>query len=563
MVIKSKNTRFIIEDQQNDFIYQKSKSNLNISFNRISFIFFVFFIITIIYSIHSLHLGSRKSKNIEINYLNLETNNLYRADITDREGNYLAKTISSIDVGISPSKIIDVKKLIINLKFIFPDKNYENVKNKIKKGKFFYFEKKVSQENYEKLMNLGDKSIEPRDNVIRIYPQKNLFSHIIGQIDNDNNGISGLEKSLDKDLKNSQTPIKLTLDKDIQFLIRNELNRFDEIFNTKGSAAILINIKNGEVLSLVSLPDFDLNKREKISDVKFINRATKGVYEFGSVFKTFTLAAAFDEKIIEPKTEFVDLPKSLICAGFPIREYDQKMPSNLTAEQILIRSGNIGSVKIGQEVGEQKFKSFLSKIGVLDEISFDIKEVGKPLKFNWGKCPLATASFGHGITTTLLQLAKAYSIISNGGYEINPTLVKKIENDQKRILNEDVSKKILPILRKIVTNKEGTASLANVAGYEVGGKTGTAQKSIGGSYSKKKVNSFISVFPISNPKFVLAVMLDEPKMNSEYVYNYRDGSNIKYKGTPYNTSGWTTVEVTGQIIEKIGPILATKYSEVY
>ena len=563
MVIKSKNTRFIIEDQQNDFIYQKSKSNLNISFNRISFIFFVFFIITIIYSIHSLHLGSRKSKNIEINYLNLETNNLYRADFTDREGNYLAKTISSIDVGISPSKIIDVKKLIINLKFIFPDKNYENVKNKIKKGKFFYFEKKVSQENYEKLMNLGDKSIEPRDNVIRIYPQKNLFSHIIGQIDNDNNGISGLEKSLDKDLKNSQTPIKLTLDKDIQFLIRNELNRFDKIFNTKGSAAILINIKNGEVLSLVSLPDFDLNKREKISDVKFINRATKGVYEFGSVFKTFTLAAAFDEKIIEPKTEFVDLPKSLICAGFPIREYDQKMPSNLTAEQILIRSGNIGSVKIGQEVGEQKFKSFLSKIGVLDEISFDIKEVGKPLKFNWGKCPLATASFGHGITTTLLQLAKAYSIISNGGYEINPTLVKKIENDQKRILNEDVSKKILPILRKIVTNKEGTASLANVAGYEVGGKTGTAQKSIGGSYSKKKVNSFISVFPISNPKFVLAVMLDEPKMNSEYVYNYRDGSNIKYKGTPYNTSGWTTVEVTGQIIEKIGPILATKYSEVY
>ena len=154
MVIKSKNTRFIIEDQQNDFVYQKSKSNLNISFNRISFIFFVFFIITIIYSIHSLHLGSRKSKNIEINYLNLETNNLYRADITDREGNYLAKTISSIDVGISPSKIIDVKKLIINLKFIFPDKNYENVKNKIKKGRFFYFEKKVSQENYEK-SNLG------------------------------------------------------------------------------------------------------------------------------------------------------------------------------------------------------------------------------------------------------------------------------------------------------------------------------------------------------------------------------------------------------------------------
>jgi cell division protein FtsI (penicillin-binding protein 3) len=564
MVIKSKNTRFIIEDQQNDFIYKKSKSNLNISFNRISFIFFVFFIITIIYSIHSLHLGSRKSKNIEINYVNQKTNNLYRADITDREGNYLAKTISSIDVGISPSKIIDVKKLIINLKFIFPDKNYENVKNKIKKGKFFYFEKKVSQENYEKLMNLGDKSIEPRDNVIRIYPQKNLFSHIIGQIDNDNNGISGLEKSLDKDLKNSQKPIKLTLDKDIQFLIRNELNRFDAIFNTKGSAAILINIKNGEVLSLVSLPDFDLNKREKISDVKFINRATKGVYEFGSVFKTFTLAAAFDEKIIEPNTEFIDLPKSLICAGFPIREYDQKMPSNLTAEQILIRSGNIGSVKIGQEVGEQKFKSFLLKIGVLEKINFDIEETGKPIKFNWGKCPLATASFGHGITTTLLQVVKAYAIIANGGFDVDPILIQRRKPKVKeKILKEGVTKKILPILRKIVSTKEGTANLANVKGYEIGGKTGTANKSSSeGGYSEQKINTFISVFPTSKPKFILAIMLEEPQINKEYIYEYRDGSNFKLKGSPRNTAGWNTVEVTGHIVEKIGPILATKYGEV-
>ena len=272
------------------------------------------------------------------------------------------------------------------------------------------------------------------------------------------------------------------------------------------------------------------------------------------------MAAAFDEKIIEPQTEFADLPKSLTCAGFPIREYDNKIPSNLTAEQILIRSGNIGSVRIGQKVGEEKFKLFLSKIGVLDEINFDIEEVGKPIKFNWGKCPLATASFGHGITTTLLQLAKAYSIIVNGGYNIQPGLIKKeAENKKEKILNDEVSKKILPILRKIVTTKEGTASLANVNGYEIGGKTGTAQKSIAGSYSKKKINTFVSIFPTSNPKFVLAVMLDEPKTNKDYIYHYRDGSNIKYKGTPFNTAGWTTVEVTGQIIENIGPILATKY----
>ena len=561
--MNKKEFKIILEDNHSNFFYKKNKSNLKITFNRVAFIFFVFFLISLIYSIHLLHLGSRKSKSSSNFNIIEPISKLYRADIIDIDGNYIGKTINSIDIGISPSKIINQKKLILNLKYIFPDKDYDLVKKRIKAGKFFYFEKKISEENYEKLMLLGDKSIEPRDNLIRLYPQKNLFSHIIGQIDNENNGISGLEKSLDEKLKKTLTPIKLTVDKDIQYLIREELIKFNKIFNSKGSAAILMNVNNGEILSLVSLPDFDPNKRKDISDVIYINRATKGVYEFGSVFKTFTLAAALEEKIIEPKTYFRDLPKSVACAGFTIREYDNKIPSDLTAEQILIRSGNIGSVRIGQKIGQEKFKSFLSKIGVLDEINFDIKEVGKPLKFNWGKCPLATASFGHGITTTLLQLAKAYSIIVNGGYRVHPTLIKLDDVDKKeKILDQYVSKNILPILRKIVTDKEGTASLANVSGYEVGGKTGTAQKSIAGGYSKKKINTFISVFPTSKPKFLLGIMLDEPKISKDYIYHYRDGSNIKYKGTPFNTAGWTTVEITGQVIEKIGPILATKYSEI-
>ncbi len=449
------------------------------------------------------------------------------------------------------------------MKYIFPNKDYSEFKKKLKKGNFFYFEKKVSEENYEKLMQLGDKSIEARDSLTRIYPQKNLFSHIIGQIDNDNKGISGLEKSLDEILKKNTYPIKLTVDKDIQYLIRKELIKYNEVFNVNGSAAILMNVNNGEIISIVSLPDFDPNQRNKIIDKKFINRATKGVYELGSVFKTFTLAAAFNKKLVEPKTEFVDLPKSIPCAGFVIKEYDEKIPSNLTAEQILIRSGNIGSVRIGQLLGIEEFKLFLNKIGVLGKLNFDIEEVGKPFDLNWGKCKLATASYGHGITTTLLQLVQAYSIITNGGYSVKPTLIKDRKIEKKQILNKDVSKKILPILRKVVSTKEGTATLADVNGYEIGGKTGTAQKSTLGGYSKNKINTFVSVFPISKPKFVLAVMLDEPKTNKDYIYNYRDGTNLKLKGTPFNTAGWTSVEVTGQIVDKIGPILATKYSEVY
>ena len=558
---KSK-SNLTIEDHGNDFIYQKKKTGLNIQFNRVAFLFFVFFFFYTIYSIHLIKLGTLYSKVDKIN-TSLINDKLYRADIIDINGNYLAKTVNSIDIGLKTSDVINQKKLLLSLNLIFPDKDFDEIKTKINKKKFFYIEKKVSEENYEKLMKLGDKSIEPRDNLIRIYPQKNLFSHIIGQIDNDNNGISGLEKSLDVQLKNTQKPVILTLDKDIQFLIRNELVKFNKIFDTKGSAAILMNVRNGEILSLVSLPDFNPNKREKISDKNFINRATKGVYEFGSVFKTFTLAAAFNEKLIEPDTEFIDLPKSLFCAGFPIREYDQNIPSTLTAEQILVRSGNIGSVKIGQLIGEEKFKFFLSKVGILEKINFDIEEVGSPIKFNWGKCPLATASYGHGITTTLLQLAKAYSIITNGGYDIKPSLIKKDNETKKKILNNGVSNKILPILRKVVTTREGTASLANVDGYEVGGKTGTAQKSLMGGYSQnKKINTFVSVFPTSKPKFVLAVMLDEPKINSDYIYEYRDGSNFKLKGSPRNTAGWNSVEVSGHIVEKIGPILATKYSEI-
>ncbi len=555
--------KFILYEKNEDFNYNKNNKNIHINFNRVAFIFFIFFLISLIYMIHLIHLGSRYPGNIIDNQSKIY-NKLHRTNIVDRNGNFLAKTVSSIDIGINPIEIIDEKKLLLNLRYIFPNKNYQLIQSNFDKKKFFWFEKKISDENYEKIMMLGDKSIKPEEKLTRVYPQKNLFSHIIGQIDDDNNGISGLEKSLDNELKKNKNVIKLTVDKDIQFLIRKELIKYNEIFKTKGSAAILMGVDNGEIFSLVSLPDFDPNQRTNITDLNYINRATKGVYEFGSVFKTVTLAAGFHEGIIEPKTEFKNLEKKLNCGKNTISEYDENIPKDLTAEEILIRSGNIGSVRIGQSLGIDKFKNFMNNLDLIDPIKFDIEEVGVPISFNWGKCKLATTSYGHGITTTILQLAKAYSIIVNGGYKIHPTLIKKKEKIKKeKIINQNVSKKINPILRKIVTTKEGTASLANVEGYEVGGKTGTAQKSTLGGYSKNKINTFVSIFPMSSPKYTLIVMLDEPKTNSEYIYHYRDGSGLKYKGTPFNTAGWTSVEVVGQIIEKIGPILATKYNEIY
>ena len=559
--MKESRSKIIIEDYKNNFIYKKNETNLNIQFNRVAFIFFVFFIIYLIYTIHLIHLGSRKSKIDKIDYIPVAIDKLYRADITDINGNYLAKTIKSIDIGIKTSDVINKKKLLLSLNIIFPNKNFGKIKKQLDTKKFFWLEKKISEENYEKIMKLGDKSIKPEERVLRMYPQKNLFSHIIGQIDDDNNGISGLEKSFNEILRKSKKPIKLTVDKDIQFLIRKELIKYQEIFRSKGSAAILMNVNNGNILSLVSLPDFNPNNRQNITDVNFINRVTKGTYELGSVFKTFTFANALNEDLIKPETEFLNLPKSINCYGFPIREYDNKIPSDLTAEQILIRSGNIGAVRIGQKIGPEKYKSFLEKIGVLSQIEFDIEEVAPQKNYNFGKCKLATATFGHGIATTILQLAKGYAILSNGGFNIKPTLINKKNKKGNRLLNKGVSEQVVNTLRKIVNTEEGTAKFANVPNYEIGGKTGTADKVLNGTYSEGKVNTFASIFPTSNPHFVFIVMVDAPKKSKDYYYKYRHRKG-GWKGTLKNTAGWTSVEITGKIMEKIGPILATKYIEI-
>ena len=557
----NKDKKIFLSDLSDEFSFSKKIYKKKISFNRVAFIFFCFILISTIFSVKIFYYGSISEKKIY--QIGNQKQNI-RSDIIDTNGNILAKTVFTKNVGINPKFEKDRKKLLIKLKLLFPQLNIKNFEDNFNKKNFFYIKKKLSPEKYDQVRLLGEKSIITEQKITRIYPHENLFSHILGQIDDNNNGISGLEKSLDEDLKNFDKQIQLTLDTNIQFLIRNELKRFEKVFKSQGSAALLMNINNGEILSLVSLPDFNINKREEISDEKFINRITKGVYELGSIFKTFTIAGALNEGLIKSNTKFNDLPKSIYCAGRKISEYDMELPSTLTVEQILIRSGNIGSVRIAQKMGIEKTKNFLNNLNLLHPIEFDLDEIGKPLPLKWGKCKLATVSFGHGISTTPLQIATAYSIISNGGFEIKPTLLKhKKKIKVKKILNKDVSMNVNSILRKIVSTKEGTANLANVEGYNIGGKTGTAQKIENGIYTKKKINTFVSIFPIHKPQYVLLVLLDEPKTNSEYIYNYRDGSGIKYKGTPFNTAGWTSVEVAGKIIEKIGPILATKYEDFY
>ena len=234
----------------------------------------------------------------------------YRADIFDIDGRFIAKSVITYNIGVKPNLINDKKKFLLKLKYSFPELDFNRIENEIDKKKFFYL-KKLTPQKSEEIKLLGEKSLILEPKITRIYPDNNLFSHTIGQIDDENFGVSGIEKNFDNYLKTNTEPLTITLDKEIQFLVRQELLNFEKIFKNVGSASILMNINSGEILSLISLPDFDINKRNNISDKKYINRATKGVYEFGSVFKTFTIAAGFNEKLIEPDDMFNNLEKKL------------------------------------------------------------------------------------------------------------------------------------------------------------------------------------------------------------------------------------------------------------
>ena len=539
-------------------VNNKDTKLVKVSLNRITFLSFIFFSLILIFSIKIIYLSLSPDKNFFLENINQDFVK-ERRDIVDRNGIIIARNIGIYSAGIRPQLAKDKGKLLLNLRLILPELESNKIKNKLNHNKFFYLKRRLTEEEKTNLWLLGNKAIVFEKKKFRIYPQKNLFSHVLGQIDDNNIGISGIEKFFDQDLKNKELvnfSLDLTLDSNLQYLIRKELINAQADFNAVGSAALLMDVDNGEILSLVSLPDYDLNKRFSINEDIYTNKITKGVYELGSVFKTFILAAALESNVINSNTMFKNLDKKIFCAGREISEHDE-LPQNLSAEQILIRSSNIGAIRIAQMVGIKKYKDFLNSLELFKKIDFDFEEIGTPLPFRWGKCKLATSSFGHGVTTTPLQLARAYAILGNGGYKIQPTILRKKLNppEQKiQIISSETSDTINSILRKVVANKEGTANFANIKGYEVGGKTGSALKSSDGIYTKKKFNTFVSLFPTSRPKYVLLVILDEPKPAPHFVYEFSNG--YKHKGEKRNTSGWNTVVVAGKIIEKIGPILA-------
>jgi cell division protein FtsI (penicillin-binding protein 3) len=564
-----KNKNFIHQNQKTfffaDFIETTHKQKIihksKISDERLYALFSVFFSLILVFSISIFSISIQPPKFQE--YKEVNSNSLiFRRDIVDRNGELIARNINAFHAGIKPNLIKNKENFIINVKLNFPEVSILKLKKNLKNKKYFYLKKRLTEDEKNKFQSFGEKGIIIEPFQSRVYPQKQLFSHVLGQIDDDNYGISGIEKFFDKELKDNKkinNPLSLTLDTNIQFLINIALKKAMDDFKANAAGALLMDVNSGEVLSLVSLPDYNVNIRNDITDLKYMNLITKGVFELGSVFKTFTLALAIEENILLPETIIENIPNQIMCSKYPIRDI-HKFPEQLSAENILIRSSNIGSLMIGRKIGKEKLKNFLENLGLLKPINFELEEIGKPLNFNWEKCKLETVSFGHGITTTPLQAAAAYATLTNGGYSVNPTLnlQKNLDNiSRKPIISKNTSNQINKILRKVVTDEEGTASFANISGYDVGGKTGTAK-----SYSDKNINinTFISIFPSKKPKYVLLIILDDPKGAPHISYNYK-GQIVK--NISRNEAGWNSVYVAGKIIEQIGPILAINNNEVY
>ena len=549
-------TSFFFEDYLETSKKNKILKKSNNFQDRVYLLFFIFFSLIFIFSIKITHISLSKKK---ISNLEKQTSqfSLIRRDIIDRNEIIISRNIDTFHAAIDPKLVKDKKNFLIKLRLNFPELSITNIEKKLNEGKYFRVKKRLSQIEKEKFWALGEQAIKFEPFQARIYTHGDLFSHIVGQVDYDNYGVSGIEKYFDKELKDKNKinkPLQLTLDSNIQYIINQELNKAIKIFNATGGGALLMNANNGDIISLVSLPNFNINERVAIKDKKFINKITKGVYELGSIFKTFTVALALENKIVDTNTIVKNIPKKIKCSIHEITDMKDH-PKNLSVEEILVRSSNVGSVILAQRIGEDIFKKFIKKTGLTSPPQIELEEVGVPHDLKWNKCKLETISFGHGITTTPLQATALYSALNNGGRQVIPSLIlnRKID-ESNNIISKVTSNRLSSILRKVVSSEHGTASLADKNGYYVGGKTGTAESY---GYKKDRINTFISVFPSYKPNYTLLVMLENPKINKDLIYNYR---GVKTKA-PYNTSGWNSVYVAGKIIEKIGPILAINKNE--
>jgi cell division protein FtsI (penicillin-binding protein 3) len=477
-----------------------------------------------------------------------------RADIVDRNGKLLAATLDSPSLYANPKQILDPADTTRKLVQTFPSLKSDEVYTKLTSAKSFVYIKRhlTPREQYE-ANQLGIPGLQFQHEERRVYPDGTLTSHVVGYTGIDNSGFAGIERGLDDALKDRQGPLQLSLDLRIQYVLREELQRVIDDFTAKGAAGLIMDVNTGEVLAMVSLPDFDPNHPGapdpdhpglSLADRMF-NRNTLGVYELGSIFKIFTVAMALDYGT-SSLTSTYDATHPIHIGRFTIGDYHGKHRV-LSVPEILMYSSNIGAAKMAMAAGGQRQREFLSRLGLLKAPKVEVAEIGSPhFPAKWRDVNVMTIAFGHGISVTPLSFASAAATLVNGGILREATLLKQPPGDTapgQQVISPRTSEQMRKLMRLVV--EHGTGTQASAPGYVVGGKTGTADKVSGRHYAEMKLlSSFVGVFPINNPKYLILTMVDEPHPNKE--------------SHGYATAGWTVAPVTSRVIQRIAPLLGVE-----
>ncbi len=480
-----------------------------------------------------------------------------RPDIVDRNGEVLATDVKTVSIFAEPRNIIDKDEAVELLTAVLPDLNARELRDKLgtKRG-FVWVKREVTPRQQAEVHRLGIPGVGFLPEHKRVYPNGHAAAHVLGFANVDNVGIAGIEKYIDsqglQDLNGAGfakastdlKPVELSVDLRVQHAMRDELAKAMEKFRAKAAAGMVLDVNTGEVVALVSLPDYDPNNPVDALEKDRINRINVGVFEMGSTFKALTTAMALDSGKYTINSTF-DARGKLRYGRFAIGDYHAQNRV-LTVPEVFIFSSNIGTAKMALGLGVEGHKAFLRKLGQLDRMVTELPENAAPiLPPRWGELNTMTIAFGHGLAVAPLQAVAAVGALVNGGLMMTPTFLKRSEEEARkgatRVIKPETSEGMRYVLR--LNAEKGSATKAAIAGFYVGGKTGTAEKVINGRYSKtKNLTTFTAVYPMDNPRYLFLTIIDEPQATPE-TYGF-------------TTSGWNAAPVTGNVIERVAPMLS-------
>ncbi|MDY8110754.1 penicillin-binding protein 2 [Fulvimarina sp. 2208YS6-2-32] len=482
-----------------------------------------------------------------------------RPDLVDRNGSVLATDIRVASLFAEPRKIVDANEASELLLSVLPDLDPKWLYNSLSsEAGFLWLRRELTPSQQQAILDLGVPGIGFRTEKRRFYPGGTTAGFVTGHVNVDNQGIAGMEKYIDDQgylaLQNSGLavdaelePVQLSIDLRVQHILRDELSEAMTRYRSIAAGGVVMNAKTGEILAMTSLPDYDPNDPRQALEKDRMNRTSAGLYEMGSTFKSFTSAMALDTGKVNLLSKF-DASRPIRIGGHQISDFHGKKRV-LTLEEVFIYSSNIGSAKEAELVGIEGHQAFLTRLGLLSRLQTELPEVATPTQpKNWKLVNSITASYGHGISTTPLQTAVAAGALMNGGKLIPPTFLPRTEEQAAAVATQVITKSASDDMRYLfrlnVEDQRGSGNYAEIDGYRVGGKTGTANKVVNGRYSdNKKFNAFLSAFPMDDPQYIVLIYIDEPQPEP---------------GKYYATAGMNTAPTAGNVIRRAAPLLNVK-----